>query len=196
MPALPALSAIERALAHQPLRVADAAAALLAAEGPHEQRDRVVECFRAHLRFVAAVALAVRLQRGPGPGGDDTELRELLEKVAELLGKRPKARVLLEASTESEWVARCLEELGHEVVVADPNFASMYATRSRRIKTGKRDARTLAEANRLGAYRPAHRISNEQRQVRAQVATREVLVRTRTRLTNQVSARKDSVHCR
>jgi hypothetical protein len=36
--------------------------------------------------------------------------------------------ILVEASTESEWVARCLEELGHEVVVADPNFALMYAS--------------------------------------------------------------------
>ena len=104
------------------------------------------------------------------------------ERLAELLGKRPKARVLLESSTESEWVARCLEELGHEVVVADPNFAPMYATRSRRVKTDKRDARTLAEACKLGAYRPAHRTSDERRHLRAQLAVREALVRTRTRL--------------
>jgi hypothetical protein len=50
-----------------------------------------------------------------------------------VLGDRPRARVLIEASTESEWVARCLEELGHEVVVADPNYAPMYAQRSRRV---------------------------------------------------------------
>ncbi len=42
-----------------------------------------------------------------------------------VLGGRPAARVLLEASTESEWVARHLESLGHEVVVADPNYAPM-----------------------------------------------------------------------
>jgi transposase len=29
---------------------------------------------------------------------------------------------VIEASTDSEWVARCLEGLGHEVIVADPNF--------------------------------------------------------------------------
>ena len=29
-------------------------------------------------------------------------------------------------STESEWVAQHLETLGHEVIVADPNFAPMY----------------------------------------------------------------------
>ena len=65
--------------------------------------------------------------------------------------RRP-ARILIESSTESEWVARCLEELGHEVIVADPNFAPMYATRSKKVKTDKRDARTLCEACRLGAF--------------------------------------------
>jgi transposase len=87
----------------------------------------------------------------------------------------------LEASTESEWVARCLEGLGHEVIVADPNFAPMYATRTRKVKTDRRDARALTEANVLGAYRPAHRLSDGQRQVRAQLAVRDALVRTRTR---------------
>src|SRR4051812_37100553 len=57
---------------------------------------------------------------------------------------------LLCEPTESEWVARCLEEPGHEVTVADPNFAPMYATRSKKVKTGKRDARTLCEACRPG----------------------------------------------
>ncbi len=107
-----------------------------------------------------------------GEGGEVVLERRIAtqrERLTELLGKRPKARVLLEVSTESEWVARCLEELGHEVVVADPNFASMYATRSRRVKTDKRDARTLAEACRLGAYRRAHRISDERRLLRSQV---------------------------
>ena len=43
-----------------------------------------------------------------------------------------------EASTESEWVARHLEALGHEVIVADPNVAPMSATRSRRTTTAYR----------------------------------------------------------
>jgi transposase len=109
------------------------------------------------------------------------------EQIFELLGKRPPSRLLIEASTESEWVARFLEELGHEVVVADPNFASMYATRSRKVKTDKRDARTLAEACRLGAYRPAHRTSDRQRHVRAQLAVREAIVRTRSRYISLIS---------
>jgi transposase len=109
------------------------------------------------------------------------------EHISELLGTRPPARLLIEASTESEWVARYLEELGLEVVVADPNFASMYATRSRKVKTDKRDARTLCEACRLGAYRPAHRTSDRQRHVRAQLAVREAMVRTRSRYISIIS---------
>jgi transposase len=74
------------------------------------------------------------------------------ERFAAVLGKIPRARILLEASTESEWVARCLEELGHEVIVADPNFAPMYATRSRRVKTDRRDAQALMDACRLARF--------------------------------------------
>jgi transposase len=98
-----------------------------------------------------------------------------------VLGDRPRARVLLEATTESEWVARHLEALGHEVIVADPNYAPMYAHRSRRAKTDKRDARTLMQACDTGIYRPAHRLSEARRHVRADLAVREALVRTRTR---------------
>lgn len=68
------------------------------------------------------------------------------ERFTAVLGSRAPARILLEASTESEWVARHLESLGHTVLVADPGFAAMYATRSKRVKTDKRDARTLCEA--------------------------------------------------
>jgi transposase len=87
---------------------------------------------------------------------------------------------LIESATESEWVARCFEALGHEVIVADPNFAPMYAHRNRKVKTDRRDARALAEAALLGAFRRAHRLSDEQRHVRARLTVRDALVRTRT----------------
>jgi transposase len=98
------------------------------------------------------------------------------------------AKVLLESSTPSEWVARHFESMGMEVIVADPNFAPMYATRSKKLKTDKRDARCLAQACRLGAYKLAHRLSDEQRRVRMQLDVRQTLVETRTKLTNQIGA--------
>jgi transposase len=82
------------------------------------------------------------------------------DRLTTVLGPLAPARVLLEASTESEWVARLLERLGLEVIVADPNFAPMYATPSRHTKTDRRDARTLMDACRLGAYRLAYRASD------------------------------------
>ena len=71
----------------------------------------------------------------------------------EVFGEEARLRVLVESSTESEWVAQCLERCGHEVVVADPNYALMYGHRGRHIKTDRRDVAALAEANRLGIYR-------------------------------------------
>jgi hypothetical protein len=59
------------------------------------------------------------------PDGTITDRRIVTsrERFTAVLGARPRARMLLEASTESEWVARHLESLGHEVIVADPNDA-------------------------------------------------------------------------
>lgn len=91
------------------------------------------------------------------------------------------ARVLLEACNESEWVARHLEGLGHEVIVADPNYAPMYGHRHKQYKTDRRDARALAAACAQGLYRHAHRTSAARRTVRAQLVVRDALVRTRSR---------------
>jgi transposase len=122
--------------------------------------------------------------------GEITERRIVTsrERFTAVVGERARCRILLEASTESEWVARHLESLGHEVIVADPGFAPMYATRSKKVKTDKRDARTLAEACRLGAYRVTHRVSAEQRHVRSELLVRDALVRTRTRYVSLIKA--------
>src|SRR5256885_7970897 len=110
------------------------------------------------------------------------------ERFTAVLGQRPPARILVEASTESEWVACHLESLGHEVIVADPNYAPMYATRSRRVKTDRRDARTLAEACRLRADRGAHRGSPPRRPLRAGLAAGGALGGTRGRYVSPAQA--------
>jgi len=91
-------------------------------------------------------------------------------------------RILVEASTESEWVAQALEAAGHEVVVADPNYAPMYGALQRRVKTDRRDVAALAEANRRGWYRATHRASAAQRAVRQVLRTRRQLVKARSEI--------------
>jgi transposase len=108
--------------------------------------------------------------------------------LADVLRSYVPGRVVIEASTPSEWVARDLESLGLEVVVADPNFAPMYATRQKKIKTDRRDARMLADAACKQTYRPAHRISDEKRRLRHELGAREVLVNNRTQLICYVRA--------
>jgi transposase len=89
-------------------------------------------------------------------------------------------RILLETGTESEWVAQALEAAGHTVVVADPNYAPMYGELTRKVKTDRRDVAALAEANRRGWYRPAHRTSAAQRETTQILRTRRYLVPQRS----------------
>ena len=125
-----------------------------------------------------------------GENGELTErrIRTTRDELAKLFAGRPAARILVEASTESEWVALCLEAFGHELIVADPNFAQMYATRSKKVKTDKRDARTLCDACKLGAYRPAHRPPPERRHQRAELRVREALIFTRSKYISLIGA--------
>ena len=110
------------------------------------------------------------------------------EAFTRLFAERPATRILLEASTESEWVARHLEALGHEVVVADPNYAAMYGTRNRRIKTDDRDVAALTDACLRQTYRAIHRRSPARRAVQADLVVRDALVQTRTRLVSTTRA--------
>jgi transposase len=104
--------------------------------------------------------------------------------LAAVWGPRAPMRILVEASTEAEWVAQALEGLGHTVIVGDPNYALMYGQRVRHIKTDKRDVAALAEACRLGIYRAVHRVSPAQWRERQQQRVRQQLVRQRTGLIN------------
>lgn len=110
------------------------------------------------------------------------------EGLQGVFGGRSRVRVLVESSTESEWVAQILEGAHHEVIVAAPTYALMYGHRDPRIKTDRRDVRALVIACRLGIYRRAHRVSAEQRQRRRELRVREQLVGIRTQLINLLKA--------
>src|SRR5204863_4696219 len=101
-------------------------------------------------------------------------------RLVETFGGHGAMRILLETGTESEWVAQTLEAAGHEVIVADPNYAPMYGEIRRKVKTDRRDVAALAEANRRGWYRATHRVSAAQRAVRQRLRSRRQLVSMRS----------------
>ena len=116
-------------------------------------------------------------------GGEviDQRIATTRERLTHVFWGRPRMRVLVEASTESEWVAQHLEQIGHDVIVADPNYAPMYGHRSRRIKTDRRDVAALTEACQHGTYRLAHRRSARQHEVQCRLNVRQELTQARTR---------------
>ena len=66
----------------------------------------------------------------------ESRIRTQRERFAAVLGDRPRSKILIEASTESEWVARYLEGLGHEVVVVTCLGSSDRSKRERCLQTG------------------------------------------------------------
>lgn len=117
---------------------------------------------------------------------DERNIPQRVDELVAYFAKYPASKILVEASTSSEWVARLLEGQGHVVVVADPRYRLMYATGDKKIKTDKRDARALANALRVNAYRLAHRKSDGARAMRIKLKLRENVVKARTRLVTQV----------
>jgi transposase len=88
--------------------------------------------------------------------------------------------------THSPWVARTLEQLGHEVVVGNPS--AMYARGHRRKRNDRLDARFLARQGRADVelLAPiAHRSEAAQRDL-ALLRARDQLVAARTKLINHV----------
>ena len=75
----------------------------------------------------------------------DRRILTTRDRLTAVFWGRTPMRILIEASTESEWVAQHLESLGHDVIVADPNYGAMYARRSRRVKTDRRDAAAASD---------------------------------------------------
>jgi transposase len=94
--------------------------------------------------------------------------------------------VVLESGTHSAWVGRLLRRLGHEVIVANPS--KVRAISASRRKTDERDARCLAQLARVDPelLSPVHPRSEQAQQALAVVRAREGLVRTRTKLINQI----------
>lgn len=122
----------------------------------------------------------IRIVRAEGSIVLDRKIDTTRDEFARVFGERAPMRILIESSTESEWVAQSLEALGHEVIVADPNYLPMYGSRSRKIKTDRRDVAALAEACRTGIYRRAHRASAPARDLRRTLRVRSHLVGVRS----------------
>jgi transposase len=96
------------------------------------------------------------------------------------------ARAAMEAGTHSRWVSQLLEELGHEVIVANPS--ELYGRKRRKRRNDKLDAEKLARLARVDPallYPIRHRGDGAQVDLAA-VQSRHILVQTRSKLISHV----------
>jgi transposase len=123
---------------------------------------------------------------GEGQAVEEGRVATTRDGLRRVFGKRPAARVALEVGTHSPWGSRLLEEMGHEVLVANPRRLRMiYQNRGKQDRV---DARSLARVARMD---PALLSAVEHRpekmaQDLSVLRARDLLVRTRTKLVNHV----------
>ena len=98
----------------------------------------------------------------------------------------PPCRVAMEAGTHSRWASRLLEQLGHEVLVANPRRLRLIYENSR--KADEADAEHLARLARLDPQllSPIRHRGPEAQAHLTVIRSRDSLVRARTLLINHV----------
>jgi transposase len=104
--------------------------------------------------------------------------------LAKAFGEMPPARVALETGSQSGWIARELEKLGHQALVA--NARELRGIWGATRKSDRRDAVKLARYARMDpALLHPTRVRSEAAQLElSQLRVRDALVRARTLLVN------------
>lgn len=101
-----------------------------------------------------------------------------------LMQSWPPSRVVLETSSEAFRIADAAKAAGHEVRVVRATLAKQLGVGERGIKTDLRDARKLSEVSTRIDLPSVHIPTQEARELRSLVRSREMLVTSRTRMVN------------
>lgn len=102
------------------------------------------------------------------------------------LATRPQSRVVIETCSEAFAVADAALTVGHEVRVVPGTLVRSLGVGARRLKTDRRDARTLSEVSCRIDLPSVHVPSRESRDRKTMCGMREALVGARTKLVNTV----------
>jgi transposase len=116
--------------------------------------------------------------------------------IGQYFGQRERCRVVMEAGTHSPWVSRAIEQLGHEVVVANPTL--VYGPRRRKKRNDRMDAAFLARQGRADVelLHPIHHRTEASQEHLSVIRARDQLVRARTKLINHVRGAVKSLGAR
>jgi transposase len=112
--------------------------------------------------------------------------RVLTERLERVLERASGSRVLMETSAEAFAIADLAKVGGHEVRVVPATLVKALGVGARRIKTDRRDAEVLSEVSCRIDVPSVHVPSEQSRQRKSMVGSREALVQARTSLVNNV----------
>jgi transposase len=117
---------------------------------------------------------------------DRGRFRTTPKAIAKWFTDLPSTRVAMEAGVHSIWISEQLQELGHEVIVA--NVRELRAISHSDRKSDQVDAEKLARYTRLdpNILRPISHRTVEQQEALTLIRARELLVRMRTAAVNAV----------
>ena len=121
-----------------------------------------------------------------GEIAERAKIRTTVQGVRDYFERRPPMRVALEVGTHSPWISRLLEELGHEVLVA--NARKLRFIYENEMKDDGIDAEVLARVARLDPklLAPIQHRGAETQSMLAIIRARDSVVRARTLLINHV----------
>lgn len=130
--------------------------------------------------------------------GEQLEEGKVMTRPASLekwLGGVPRMRVVVETGTHSNWIARLLRRLGHEVIVADARRLRFIYKAD--LKDDRIDARMLAKVGRLDVslLHPVRTRSERTGRELAVLRSRDAVVDVRTTLISSVRAQCKSHAC-
>ena len=121
--------------------------------------------------------------------GDGTILDERkcpTRKLGEWMKQLEPSRVILETTSEAFRVADAARAAGHEVRVVPATLARQLGVGEHGVKTDKRDARKLSEVSCRIELPSVHIPTENARELRSLLRSRELLVATRTKTINHV----------
>jgi transposase len=123
---------------------------------------------------------------------EEGEVRTTKKGLREVFERFPGARVVLETGTHSAWISELLEDLGHEVIVA--NARKVVAIYKSRKKTDKVDAKIMARLGRFDVELlwPTRVRGARDRKALTILKARDELVKSRTQQVNHIRSQVKS----
>jgi len=121
-----------------------------------------------------------------GDGSQERATVRTTPKGMTVFFTRPRAHVVIEVGPHSRWVNDLLQQLGHQVTVANPRQVKLISGGTN--KSDRRDCELLARLGRVDVELLAP-VTHPGRQAQADLAVakgRDLLVATRTKLVNHV----------